>query len=172
MFVCKFFSELNWAAVGFNLHEEVMWSGNVSFSFCILRWSVNPLPCACVYVTGRRNLNDGALQNRLDYLNNVATLMVFATTILNFFISTFAMQSTGYFPWLMMRIHWRFCGPLTTLIQFWLWQETVFLVLPFFATELPCFCLVTLSLRLIFWIVIIVEWPRAPPIGSSFKSRS
>lgn len=58
-----------------------------------------------IIIIGRRNLNDSALQNRLDYLNNVATLTVFATTILNFFISTFAMQSTGYFPWLMMRIH-------------------------------------------------------------------
>lgn len=129
LYVCslvKWIKQL-WA---FIYNEEVMWSGNVPFSFCILWRSVNPMPCASLYVTGRRNLNNGALQNRLDYLNNVATLVVFATTILNFFISTFAMQSTGYFPWLMMRIHWRFCS--------------IFITLSFFVTELHCFFLDTL----------------------------
>ncbi|XP_034056749.1 ninjurin-2-like isoform X3 [Gymnodraco acuticeps] len=58
-----------------------------------------------IIIIGRRNLNNATLQARLDYLNNVATIIVFITTGLNFFISTFAMQSTGYFPWLMMRIH-------------------------------------------------------------------
>ncbi|XP_037317617.1 ninjurin-2-like isoform X3 [Pungitius pungitius] len=58
-----------------------------------------------IIIIGRRDLNNSTLQKRLDYLNNVTTAVVFVTTFLNFFISTFAMQSTGYFPWLMMRIH-------------------------------------------------------------------
>ncbi|XP_044042452.1 ninjurin-2-like isoform X3 [Siniperca chuatsi] len=58
-----------------------------------------------IIIIGRRDLNNGALQKRLDYLNNVTTIIVFITTVLNFFISTFGMQRTGYFPWLMMRIH-------------------------------------------------------------------
>ncbi|KAG7256994.1 hypothetical protein CRUP_038133 [Coryphaenoides rupestris] len=45
------------------------------------------------------------IDNRLDYLNNVTTAVVFVTTIINFFISTFGMQRTGHFPWLMIRIH-------------------------------------------------------------------
>ncbi|KAG7497986.1 ninjurin-2-like isoform X3 [Solea senegalensis] len=61
--------------------------------------------CVCVCVTGRRDLNNSGLQMRLDYLNNVKTIIVFITTGLNFFISTFGMQRTGYFPWLMMRFH-------------------------------------------------------------------
>ncbi|KAM8740853.1 ninjurin-2-like isoform 3-T3 [Acanthopagrus schlegelii] len=58
-----------------------------------------------IIIIGRRDLNDSALQKRLDYLNNVTTVIVFITTGLNFFISTFGMQRTGHFPWLMMRIH-------------------------------------------------------------------
>ncbi|KAM8910552.1 ninjurin-2-like isoform 3-T3 [Spinachia spinachia] len=58
-----------------------------------------------IIIIGRRDLNNSTLQKRLDYLNNVTTVIVFITTSLNFFISTFAMQSTGHFPWLMMRIH-------------------------------------------------------------------
>ncbi|XP_067347117.1 ninjurin-2-like isoform X4 [Channa argus] len=58
-----------------------------------------------IIIIGRRDLNNSTLQRRLDYLNNVTTVIVFITTVLNFFISTFGMQSTGYFPWLMMRIH-------------------------------------------------------------------
>ncbi|XP_035529166.1 ninjurin-2-like isoform X2 [Morone saxatilis] len=58
-----------------------------------------------IIIIGRRDLNNGALQKRLDYLNNVTTIIVFITTVLNFFISTFGMQRTGHFPWLMMRIH-------------------------------------------------------------------
>ncbi|XP_047430600.1 ninjurin-2-like isoform X3 [Mugil cephalus] len=58
-----------------------------------------------IIIIGRRDLNNSALQKRLDYLNNVTTIVVFITTILNFFISTFGMQRTGHFPWLMMRIH-------------------------------------------------------------------
>ncbi|XP_071358945.1 ninjurin-2-like isoform X3 [Trachinotus anak] len=58
-----------------------------------------------IIIIGRRDLNNSTLQKRLDYLNNVTTIIVFITTVLNFFISTFGMQRTGYFPWLMMRIH-------------------------------------------------------------------
>ncbi|XP_026182911.1 ninjurin-2-like isoform X3 [Mastacembelus armatus] len=58
-----------------------------------------------IIVIGRRDLNNSALQKRLDYLNNITTIIVFITTALNFFISTFGMQRTGHFPWLMMRIH-------------------------------------------------------------------
>ncbi|KAA8580164.1 hypothetical protein FQN60_005699 [Etheostoma spectabile] len=58
-----------------------------------------------IIIIGRRDLNNSTLQRRLDYLNNVTTIIVFITTVLNFFISTFGMQSSGHFPWLMMRIH-------------------------------------------------------------------
>ncbi|XP_068587530.1 ninjurin-2-like isoform X3 [Cebidichthys violaceus] len=58
-----------------------------------------------IIIIGRRDLNASTLQKRLDYLNNVTTIIVFITTVLNFFISTFGMQRTGHFPWLMMRIH-------------------------------------------------------------------
>ncbi|XP_031169350.1 ninjurin-2-like isoform X3 [Sander lucioperca] len=58
-----------------------------------------------IIIIGRRDLNNSTLQRRLDYLNNVTTIIVFITTVLNFFISTFGMQRTGHFPWLMMRIH-------------------------------------------------------------------
>lgn len=58
-----------------------------------------------IIIIGRRDLNNPTLQKRLDYLNNVTTTIVFITTGLNFFISTFGMQRTGHFPWLMMRIH-------------------------------------------------------------------
>ncbi|CAN9508212.1 unnamed protein product [Ophioblennius macclurei] len=58
-----------------------------------------------IIIIGRRNLNNSALQKRLDYLNNVTTVILFVTTALNLFISTFGMQRTGYFPWLMIRIH-------------------------------------------------------------------
>nr|XP_020455332.1 ninjurin-2-like isoform X3 [Monopterus albus] len=58
-----------------------------------------------IIIIGRRDLNNTALQKRLDYLNNKTTITVFITTVLNFFISIFGMQRTGYFPWLMMRIH-------------------------------------------------------------------
>ncbi|XP_051911493.1 ninjurin-2-like isoform X3 [Hippocampus zosterae] len=58
-----------------------------------------------IVVIGRRDVNNSTLQKRLDYLNNVTTVIVFITTVLNLFISTFGMQRTGHFPWLMMRIH-------------------------------------------------------------------
>ncbi|XP_077450397.1 ninjurin-2-like isoform X3 [Stigmatopora argus] len=58
-----------------------------------------------IIIIGRRNVTTSGLQKRLDYLNNVTTVIVFITTVLNLFISTFGMQRTGHFPWLMMRIH-------------------------------------------------------------------
>lgn len=94
---------------------QVCFCSGIMATYAICAW-VNVLPpptlcasvCVCtrVVITGRRDLNNGALQKRLDYLNNLTTVVVFITTVLNFFISTFGMQSTGYFPWLMMRIHW------------------------------------------------------------------
>ncbi|KAG7222198.1 hypothetical protein INR49_016612, partial [Caranx melampygus] len=50
-----------------------------------------------IIIIGRRDLNNSALQKRLDYLNNVTTIIVFITTVLNLFISTFGMKSSGYF---------------------------------------------------------------------------
>ncbi|CAF97215.1 unnamed protein product, partial [Tetraodon nigroviridis] len=50
-----------------------------------------------IIIIGRRDLNNGALQKRLDRLNNLTTILVFITAILNLFISTFGMQSGGYF---------------------------------------------------------------------------
>ncbi|XP_061922821.1 ninjurin-2-like isoform X3 [Entelurus aequoreus] len=58
-----------------------------------------------IIIIGRRDVNNPTLQKRMDYLNNITTIMVFITTALNLFISTFGMQRTGHFPWLMMRIH-------------------------------------------------------------------
>ncbi|XP_061618527.1 ninjurin-2-like isoform X4 [Phyllopteryx taeniolatus] len=58
-----------------------------------------------IIIIGRRDVNNSTLQKRLDYLNNVTTVIAFITTVLNLFISTFGMQRTGHFPWLMMRIH-------------------------------------------------------------------
>ncbi|XP_054656541.1 ninjurin-2-like isoform X3 [Dunckerocampus dactyliophorus] len=58
-----------------------------------------------IIIIGRRDVNNPTLQKRLDYLNNITTIIVFITAALNLFISTFGMQRTGYFPWLMMRIH-------------------------------------------------------------------
>ena len=84
---------------------SVVWT--LSFpTVCVLYVCMCVCVCVCACVTGRRDLNNSALQKRLDYLNNVTTVIVFITTGLNFFISTFGMQRTGHFPWLMMRIHW------------------------------------------------------------------
>lgn len=86
---------------------EVSTSVSAPLSLCCVCLCVCVRACVCVCVTGRRDLNNSAVQKRLDYLNNVTTIIVFITTVLNFFISTFGMQRTGHFPWLMMRIHWR-----------------------------------------------------------------
>uniref|UniRef100_A0A8C6UPP6 Ninjurin 2 n=1 Tax=Neogobius melanostomus TaxID=47308 RepID=A0A8C6UPP6_9GOBI len=49
-----------------------------------------------IVIIGRRNLNNSSLQKRLDYLNNVTTAIVFVTTGLNFFISTFGITLINF----------------------------------------------------------------------------
>lgn len=61
--------------------------------------------CMCVHVAARRDLNVVSNQKRLDYLNNVATGIIFATTVINFFISFFGSKRTGFFRWLLARLH-------------------------------------------------------------------
>ncbi|XP_053713629.1 ninjurin-2 isoform X3 [Synchiropus splendidus] len=58
-----------------------------------------------IVIIGRRDLNDATLQRRLDQLNNAATATVSVTCILSLCISTFGIQSSGYFPWLAVRVH-------------------------------------------------------------------
>nr|XP_057933922.1 ninjurin-2-like isoform X1 [Doryrhamphus excisus] len=53
----------------------------------------------------RRDLNVVSNQRRLDYLNNVATGVIFVTTVINFFISFFGSKRTGFFRWLLARLH-------------------------------------------------------------------
>ncbi|KAM9328395.1 ninjurin-1-like [Pholidichthys leucotaenia] len=53
----------------------------------------------------RRDLNVVSNQKRLDYLNNIATGVIFATTVVNFFISFFGSKRTGFFRWLLARLH-------------------------------------------------------------------
>uniref|UniRef100_A0AAV2IYG1 Ninjurin 2 n=1 Tax=Knipowitschia caucasica TaxID=637954 RepID=A0AAV2IYG1_KNICA len=53
----------------------------------------------------RRDLNVLSNQRRLDYLNNMATSFIFATTVTNFFISFFGSKRTGFFRWLLARLH-------------------------------------------------------------------
>ncbi|KAM8822320.1 uncharacterized protein ACB058_021494 [Synchiropus picturatus] len=48
----------------------------------------------------RRDLNEAPLQRRLEQLNNAATATLSVTCILSLCISTFGIQSSGYFPWL------------------------------------------------------------------------
>ncbi|XP_028304201.1 ninjurin-2-like isoform X2 [Gouania willdenowi] len=58
-----------------------------------------------IIIIARRDLNVVSNQKRLDYLNNVATGVIFATTIINFFISFFGSKRTGFFRWLLARLH-------------------------------------------------------------------
>ncbi|CAB1457924.1 unnamed protein product [Pleuronectes platessa] len=53
----------------------------------------------------RRDLNVVSNQKRLDYLNNVATGVIFVTTVTNFFVSFFGSKRTGFFRWLLARLH-------------------------------------------------------------------
>ncbi|KTF72585.1 hypothetical protein cypCar_00038893, partial [Cyprinus carpio] len=46
----------------------------------------------------RKNLNDVANQRKLDIINNVATVLVFLTVIINIFITAFGVQKTGLYP--------------------------------------------------------------------------
>ncbi|XP_020508077.1 ninjurin-2 isoform X2 [Labrus bergylta] len=58
-----------------------------------------------IIVIARRDLNVVSNQKRLDYLNNLATGFIFATTVINFFISFFGSKRTGFFRWLLARLH-------------------------------------------------------------------
>eukprot|EP00063_Salmo_salar_P068113 XP_014042948.1 PREDICTED: ninjurin-2-like [Salmo salar] len=46
----------------------------------------------------RKDLNNIANQRKLDIMNNVATGLVFITTIINIFITAFGVQKTGLYP--------------------------------------------------------------------------
>ncbi|XP_034434376.1 ninjurin-2-like isoform X2 [Hippoglossus hippoglossus] len=58
-----------------------------------------------IIVIARRDLNVVSNQKRLDYLNNVATGVIFVTTVINFFVSFFGSKRTGFFRWLLARLH-------------------------------------------------------------------
>ncbi|XP_059182360.1 ninjurin-2-like isoform X2 [Centropristis striata] len=58
-----------------------------------------------IIIIARRDLNVVSNQQRLDYLNNVATGFIFATTVVNFFVSFFGCKRTGFFRWLLARLH-------------------------------------------------------------------
>ncbi|XP_061922820.1 ninjurin-2-like isoform X2 [Entelurus aequoreus] len=58
-----------------------------------------------IIIIARRDLNVVSNQRRLDYLNNVATGVIFVTTGINFLISFFGSKRTGFFRWLLARLH-------------------------------------------------------------------
>ncbi|XP_022605409.1 ninjurin-2-like isoform X2 [Seriola lalandi dorsalis] len=58
-----------------------------------------------IIIIARRDLNVVSNQKRLDYLNNLATGVIFVTTVINFFISFFGSKRTGFFRWLLARLH-------------------------------------------------------------------
>ncbi|XP_030296311.1 ninjurin-2-like isoform X2 [Sparus aurata] len=58
-----------------------------------------------IIIIARRDLNVVSNQKRLDYLNNLATGVIFATTVINFFVSFFGSKRTGFFRWLLARLH-------------------------------------------------------------------
>ncbi|XP_029969518.1 ninjurin-2-like isoform X2 [Salarias fasciatus] len=58
-----------------------------------------------IIIIARRDLNLVSNQKRLDYLNNLATGVIFVTTVINFFISFFGSKRTGFFRWLLARLH-------------------------------------------------------------------
>ncbi|KAJ0057374.1 hypothetical protein NL108_005272 [Boleophthalmus pectinirostris] len=58
-----------------------------------------------IVIIARRDLNVVSNQKRLDYLNNMATALIFATTVTNFFVSFFGSKRTGFFRWLLARLH-------------------------------------------------------------------
>ncbi|XP_070610960.1 ninjurin-2 [Erythrolamprus reginae] len=49
-------------------------------------------------VMARLNLNNVAKHQRLDLLNNMTTVLVFITLIINIFITAFGVQKTGLYP--------------------------------------------------------------------------
>ncbi|XP_032360720.1 ninjurin-2 isoform X2 [Etheostoma spectabile] len=58
-----------------------------------------------IIIIARRDLNVVSNQKRLDYLNNLATGVIFVTTVVNFFVSFFVSKRTGFFRWLLARLH-------------------------------------------------------------------
>ncbi|XP_005807481.1 ninjurin-2-like isoform X3 [Xiphophorus maculatus] len=58
-----------------------------------------------IIIIARRDLNVVSNQKRLDYLNNVTTGVIFVTTVTNFFVSFFGSKRTGFFRWLLARLH-------------------------------------------------------------------
>ncbi|XP_068162582.1 ninjurin-2-like isoform X2 [Antennarius striatus] len=58
-----------------------------------------------IIIIARRDLNVVSNQKRLDYLNNVATGVIFVTAVINFFVSFFGSKRTGFFRWLLARLH-------------------------------------------------------------------
>uniref|UniRef100_A0A8C6UTR8 Ninjurin 2 n=1 Tax=Neogobius melanostomus TaxID=47308 RepID=A0A8C6UTR8_9GOBI len=58
-----------------------------------------------IVIIARRDLNVVSNQRRLESLNNMATGIIFATTVVNFFISFFGSKRTGFFRWLLARLH-------------------------------------------------------------------
>uniref|UniRef100_A0A1A8BZJ9 Ninjurin 2 n=1 Tax=Nothobranchius kadleci TaxID=1051664 RepID=A0A1A8BZJ9_NOTKA len=58
-----------------------------------------------IIIIARRDLNVVSNQKRLDYVNNVATGVIFVTTVVNFFVSFFGSKRTGFFRWLLARLH-------------------------------------------------------------------
>ncbi|XP_038145337.1 ninjurin-2-like isoform X2 [Cyprinodon tularosa] len=58
-----------------------------------------------IIIIARRDLNVVSNQKRLDYLNNLTTGVIFATTVVNFFVSFFGSKRTGFFRWLLARLH-------------------------------------------------------------------
>ncbi|XP_038594313.1 ninjurin-2-like isoform X2 [Micropterus salmoides] len=59
-----------------------------------------------IIIIARRDLNVVSNQKRLDYLNNLATGVIFITTVINFFVSFFGSKRTGFFRWLLARLHY------------------------------------------------------------------
>ncbi|KAM6986560.1 ninjurin-2-like isoform 2-T2 [Aplochiton taeniatus] len=57
-------------------------------------------------IIARRDLNNPANHKRLDFLNNLATGVVAVTAVINFFISFFGSKRTGFFRWLLARLHY------------------------------------------------------------------
>ncbi|CAI5786329.1 ninjurinninjurin-2 [Podarcis lilfordi] len=49
-------------------------------------------------IIARMNLNDVTKQQRLNLLNNIATILVFIIVIVNIFITAFGVQKTGLYP--------------------------------------------------------------------------
>ncbi|CAL8242447.1 unnamed protein product [Merluccius merluccius] len=60
---------------------------------------------ALIIQNARRDLNVTSNQKRLEYLNNLATGIIFVTTVINVFISFFGSKRTGFFRWLLARLH-------------------------------------------------------------------